>query len=101
VGIAEGAIADLVELAKSGRKQQYMSVPLAETDRFKEGLARLSAEHAAAQPFLEDQALSLWREQPALGGGPGRRADQVAAAVWITSASLRIAEGVCWRERRL
>jgi alkylation response protein AidB-like acyl-CoA dehydrogenase len=67
VGIAEGAIADLVELAKSGRKQQYMSVALSETDRFKEGLARLSAEHSAAQTFLEAQALGVWRrEEPAL-----------------------------------
>lgn len=94
VGIAEGAIADLVELARSGRKQQYMSIPLAETDRFKEGLARLSAEHAAAQAFLEAQALSLWRRaEPAPGKGPGRCADQVAAAVWITSSSVRVAEG--------
>jgi indole-3-acetate monooxygenase len=88
VGIAEGAIANLVELAKSGRKQQYMSVALAETDRFKEGLARLSAEHSAALAFLQDQALSLWRRaEPAPGKGPSRCAAQVAAAVWITSSS--------------
>lgn len=94
VGIAEGAIADLVELAKSGRKQQYMSVPLAETDRFKKGLARLGAEHLAARAFLEAQALGVWRrEEPAPGRGPGRCADQVAAAVWITSSCLRVTEG--------
>jgi indole-3-acetate monooxygenase len=94
VGIAEAAIADLVELAKSGRKQQFMSVPLVETDRFKEGLARLSAEHSAAQTLLEAQALSVWRrEEPAPGRGLARCPDQVAAAVWITSSSLRVTEG--------
>jgi indole-3-acetate monooxygenase len=92
--LSHAAIADLVELAKSGRKQQYMSVPLAETDRFKEGLARLRAEHSAAQTFLEAQALSVWRrEEPAHGRGPTRCADQAAAAVWITSSSVRVAEG--------
>jgi indole-3-acetate monooxygenase len=94
VGIAEGAIADLVELAKSGRKQQYMSVALAQTDRFKEGLALLGAEHSAASALLEAEAFSVWRrEEPAPGRGPSRCADQAAAAVWITSASLRVAEG--------
>jgi indole-3-acetate monooxygenase len=94
VGLAEGAITDLVKLAKSGRMQQYMSLPLAETDRFQEGLARLGAEHAAAQAFLEAQARIVWRrEEPAPGRGPGRCADQVAAAAWITSSSLRVTEG--------
>jgi alkylation response protein AidB-like acyl-CoA dehydrogenase len=41
VGIAEGAIMDLVELARTGVKQLFMTAPLVETERFKEGLARL------------------------------------------------------------
>jgi indole-3-acetate monooxygenase len=94
VGIAEGAIADLVELARSGWKQQYMSVSLSETDRFKEGLARPTAEHSAAQTFLDAQALGVWgREEPAPGRGPARCADQVAAVVFITASCLRVAEG--------
>ena len=37
---AEGAIADLVEAARSGVKQLFMTTSLVETERFKEGLAR-------------------------------------------------------------
>jgi alkylation response protein AidB-like acyl-CoA dehydrogenase len=39
VGIAEGAIMDLVELAGAGVKQLFMTTPLVETERFKEGTA--------------------------------------------------------------
>ncbi|MBV8456969.1 MAG: acyl-CoA dehydrogenase family protein, partial [Acetobacteraceae bacterium] len=48
VGIAEGAIMDLVEVAGGGVKQMFMTTPLAETERFKEGLARLDADLRAA-----------------------------------------------------
>jgi indole-3-acetate monooxygenase len=49
VGIAEGAIMDLVELAGTRVKQMFMTTPLAETERFKEGLARLDADLMAAR----------------------------------------------------
>jgi indole-3-acetate monooxygenase len=49
VGIAEGAIVDLVELAVAGIKQLFMTTPLVETERFKEGLARADADLMAAR----------------------------------------------------
>jgi indole-3-acetate monooxygenase len=55
VGIAEGAIVDLVELAGTGVKQLFMTTSLVETERFKEGLARLDAELMAARALLEVQ----------------------------------------------
>jgi alkylation response protein AidB-like acyl-CoA dehydrogenase len=60
VGIAEGAIMDLVELAGAGVKQLFMTTPLAETERFKEGLARLDAELMAARALLEAQITRVW-----------------------------------------
>ena len=67
VGIAEGAILDLVELAGAGVKQLFMTVPLVETERFKEGLARLDAELMAARALLEAQITRVWQnpERPA------------------------------------
>ena len=61
VGIAEGAIMDLVELARTGVKQLFMTTPLVETERFKENLARLDAELMAARALLEAQIARVWQ----------------------------------------
>jgi len=94
VGIAEGAITDLVEVARTGVKQLFMTSPLAETERFKEGLARLDAELAAARALLEAQITRIWQNpERSTGKDPTRVAEQLQAAVWITSACLRVADG--------
>ena len=94
VGIAEGAIADLVEVAGAGVKQLFMTTPLAETERFKEGLARLDAELMAARALLEAQIDRVWRNpKRSTGKDLTRVAEQLQAAVWISAACLRVAEG--------
>jgi alkylation response protein AidB-like acyl-CoA dehydrogenase len=94
VGIAEAAIMDLVELAGAGVKQLFMTTPLVETERFKEGLARLDADLMAARALLEAQVTRVWHnpERPA-AKDLTRVAEQLQAAVWITSACVRVAEG--------
>jgi indole-3-acetate monooxygenase len=94
VGIAEGAIMDLVELARAGVKQLFMATPLVETERFKEGLARLGADLMAARALLEAQIGRVWHnpERPAVKD-LSRVAQQRQAAIWITSACIRVAEG--------
>ena len=93
VGIAEGAIKDLVELAGAGVKQLFMTTPLVETDRFKEGLARLDAELMAARALLEVQITRVWQnpERSTLKD-PSRVAEQQQAAIWISAACVRVAE---------
>ena len=94
VGIAEGAIMDLVELAGTGVKQMFMTTPLAETERFKEGLARLDADLMAARALLEAQITRVWQNpKRAAGKDLTRVAEQLQAAVWITAACLRVVEG--------
>jgi alkylation response protein AidB-like acyl-CoA dehydrogenase len=94
VGIAEGAITDLVELARAGVKQLFMTTPLAETERFKEGLARLDAELMAARALLETQITSVWQNpERSAAKGMARVAEQLQAAIWITSACVRVTEG--------
>src|SRR5262249_48818943 len=94
VGIAEGAIIDLVDVAKAGAKQMFMTTPLVETERFKEGLARLDAEIMAARALLEAQ-VTPGRHNPArpTAKGLGRVAEQFQAAIWITAACIHVAEG--------
>ncbi|MGA8760163.1 MAG: hypothetical protein WB611_28355 [Stellaceae bacterium] len=94
VGIAEGAIMDLVELAGAGVKQLFMTTPLVETERCKEGLARLDAELMAARAPFEAQIARVWQNpEPSGAKGMTRVAEQLQAVVWITSACVRVAEG--------
>jgi indole-3-acetate monooxygenase len=94
VGIAEGAIMDLVALAKAGLQQRFMTIPLAETERFKEGLARLDADLKAARALLEAEAARVWQNpERAAGKDMSRVAEQLQASVWITATCVRIAEG--------
>ena len=94
VGIAEGAIMDLVELAKAGVRQLFMTTPLIETERFKEGLARLDAELMAARALFEAQVTSAWQSpvQAALTDLAGV-AEQMQAAIWVAAACVRVVEG--------
>jgi indole-3-acetate monooxygenase len=94
VGIAEGAITDLVEVAGTGVKQLFMTTPLVETERFKEGLARLDAELMAARALLDAQIIRVWQNpERSTVKDMARVAEQRQAAVWITSACVRVAEG--------
>ena len=94
VGIAEGAIMDLVELARAGVKQLFMTTPLVETERFKEGLARLDADLMAARALLEAQVVHVWQNtERSTAKDMARVAKQLQAAVWITAACVRVAEG--------
>ena len=94
VGIAEGAIMDLVELARAGVKQLFMTTPLVETERFKEGLARLDAELMAARALLEAEVAGVWNNpERSAAKDSTRAAKQQQAAVWITAACVRVAEG--------
>jgi alkylation response protein AidB-like acyl-CoA dehydrogenase len=114
VGIVQGAITDLVELAETGVKQRFHDDPAVETERFKEGLARLHVEFTAARALLEAQITRVWpNPERTKGKKLTRVAEQVQAAIWITAACLRVAEGcfelagsrtVCessWLQRRV
>jgi indole-3-acetate monooxygenase len=94
IGMAEGAIMDLIELAGTGAKQLFMTTPLAETERFREGLARLDAELMAARALLDAQVTSVWCDS---GQAPAKDmadlVEQRQAAIWITQACVRVVEG--------
>ncbi|HVY15243.1 MAG TPA: acyl-CoA dehydrogenase family protein [Rhodopila sp.] len=94
VGVAEGAIADLVALAASGLKQQRMTVPLAETDRFKESLARLDTELRATRALLAAEADRIWCDRErAAAKSMNDLAGLQGVAAWITSACVHVVEG--------
>ena len=71
-----------------------MATKLVETERFKEGLARLDAELMAARALLEAQIACVWQNsERAPAKDLAGVAEQLQAAIWITSACVRVAEG--------
>jgi len=90
VGIAEGALDELVELANTGRQQLQAAVPMRDSETFQGELGRIAAELRAARAFLEVQAASHWRH--ALGGTLKNKAilTQVTqTAIWLATTCVR------------
>jgi alkylation response protein AidB-like acyl-CoA dehydrogenase len=61
VGIAEGAVDELVELANTGQQRLRAAVPMREPETFQCELGRVAASLRAAQALLKVQADSHWR----------------------------------------
>jgi alkylation response protein AidB-like acyl-CoA dehydrogenase len=61
VGVAEGALDDLLALADSGRQQQRAAAPMRESEIFQFELGQIAADVRAARACLETQARSHWR----------------------------------------
>ncbi len=93
VGIAEGALDELVELANTGRKQLQTSVPMRDSETFQAELGRIEAELRAARAFLELQAASHWRH-----GLSGTLKDEALltqgtqTAIWLATTWVRAAD---------
>ena len=91
VGIAEGALGELAELADTGRNQLQAAVPLRDSETFQAAeLGRIQAELRAARAFLEAQAASHWRH--ALAGTLKDEAlltQGAQTATWLASTCVR------------
>ena len=93
VGIAEGALDELVELANTGRQQLQAAVPMRDSETFQAELGPIAAELRAARAFLQVQAASHWRH--ALAGTLKDEAllTQVTqTAIWIATTCVRAAD---------
>jgi alkylation response protein AidB-like acyl-CoA dehydrogenase len=93
LGIAEGALGELVDLANTGRRQQRALAPMRESETFQGELGRVEAELMAARALLEGQAASHWGH--ALAGalkGEVLLTQGTQAAIWITMTCVRAAD---------
>jgi alkylation response protein AidB-like acyl-CoA dehydrogenase len=93
VGIAEGALDELVELANTGRQQLQAAVPMRDSETFQGELGRIAAELRAARAFLQVQAASHWRH--ALAGTLKDEAllmQVPQTAIWIATTCVRAAD---------
>jgi alkylation response protein AidB-like acyl-CoA dehydrogenase len=92
VGMAEGVLDELVELARTGRQQYQASTPMQKSEVFQFELGRIHADVRATQAFLQVQVASHWHH--VLAGTLTDEAlliEGTEAAVWIASTCIRIA----------
>jgi alkylation response protein AidB-like acyl-CoA dehydrogenase len=93
VGMAEGALDELVALARTGRQQYQAASPMQKSEVFQFELGRIYADVRAAQAFLQVQVASHWNH--VLTGTLKDEAlliEGMQAAVWIASACIRVAD---------
>jgi indole-3-acetate monooxygenase len=96
VGIAAGAVADLVSMANAGRQQLFASTALRDSTIFQHELGQIGAELRAARALMEVQAASHWRR--AIDGILDDTADfteSLQANAWIHTACTNIV-GRCY-----
>jgi alkylation response protein AidB-like acyl-CoA dehydrogenase len=93
VGVAEGALDDLLAVADSGRQQQRAAVPMRESEIFQFELGQIAAELRAARACLEAQAVSHWRH--ALAGtlkNEARLIEGAQTGAWIFGTCVHAAD---------
>jgi indole-3-acetate monooxygenase len=93
LGMAEGALSALVELANTGWQQQRATKPTRESEIFQYELGRIEADPGAAQAFSHTQAASHWRH--AVAGTLKDEAllsESTQSGIWIATACTRVAD---------
>jgi alkylation response protein AidB-like acyl-CoA dehydrogenase len=93
VGMAEGALGELVELANTGRQQQRAAVPMRASEIFQYELGRIEAELRAARAFCQAQAGGHWCH--ALAGTLNNEAllaQSTQTAIWVTATCVRVVD---------
>lgn len=93
VGIAEGAVDELVGLANTGHHQQRAPVSMRDSEVFQHELGRTVGDLRAAQALLQVQAASHWRH--ALAGTLRDEAlvtQGTQTATWIVTTCVRVAD---------
>jgi alkylation response protein AidB-like acyl-CoA dehydrogenase len=93
VGMAEGALDDLVTLARTGWQQLRAAAPMRDSEIFQYELGRIATDVQAAKAFLEVRAASHWRH--ALAGtlkDDARLVEASQTSVWLAATCVRVAD---------
>ena len=96
VGIAEGALDELIELANTGRRQQQAPASMRDSENFQGEVGQVAAELRAARAFLEVQIATHWRRALAKTlNDEALHAQGTQTAIWLATTCVRIA-GTCF-----
>jgi indole-3-acetate monooxygenase len=96
VGMGEGALDEIIEMANGGRVQQRTSFAMRDSETFQGELGRVGAKVRAARAFFQVQAANHWRD--ALTGTLRDQAHfthATQAAIWLANTAVEIA-GKCF-----
>ena len=94
IGIAAGAMADLADLASSGRRQLFAATDLRDSPVFQHEFGRLNAQLRAARALTQTQVEKHWRR--ALEGTLDNKADLaegLQGSAWVHAACTDIVSG--------
>jgi alkylation response protein AidB-like acyl-CoA dehydrogenase len=94
VGIAAGAMADLVAMANSGRRQLFAATELKDSPVFQHEIGRLDAELRAARALTRIQVEEQWSR--ALAGTLDSKADLaegLQGSAWVHAACTNVVSG--------
>jgi alkylation response protein AidB-like acyl-CoA dehydrogenase len=95
IGIAEGAVEDLVELANTGKTQWGMTTPMRDTQLFQAELGRIDVEVQAARALQEARIARVWgRLKAGDMGPPTERAEAAQAAAWVTTTCVKAVDAL-------
>jgi indole-3-acetate monooxygenase len=93
VGMAEGAVDDIVAVAQSGRRQVHATTTMRDSEIFQYELGRTQAKLRGAQAMVEAQIASHW--QAAIAGTlstKAKYAEATQSAIWITEICLDVVQ---------
>jgi indole-3-acetate monooxygenase len=91
LGLAEGALDDLIAMARSGRTQSRTTVAMRNSDVFQYELGRVHADFRAAQALFEVQVANYWQHARAgTLNSEALLAEGTQAAIWITNACVSV-----------
>jgi alkylation response protein AidB-like acyl-CoA dehydrogenase len=94
VGIATGAMADLVALANSGRRQMFATADLKDSPVFQHELGRLNAELRAARALTQVQVENQWSRALARTlNGTTDFAEGLQGSAWVHTACTNVVSG--------
>jgi alkylation response protein AidB-like acyl-CoA dehydrogenase len=97
LGIAQGAMDDLVKLVTTGKRRLYARVPLIESPVFQLELGRIDTSVRAARALLRDISDEFWAacvNDPA--SAPAIAPRLSAALAWVTETAAEVVE-TCYR----
>src|SRR5580700_1170134 len=92
VGIATGAVDEIVRVANTGRQQFRAATPMRDSELFQAELGRIEADLNAAQAYLQVQAASHWSH--ALNGTLKREpflTQTTQTSAWLGASCVRVA----------
>jgi indole-3-acetate monooxygenase len=93
VGMAEGALDDIIAMASTGRQQFRATMPMRDSEIFQGELGRVAAEVRAARAFFQVQVASHWRHaQAGTLKSEALLMQGTQTAIWISSTCARVAE---------